>query len=202
LDAEMKDRYNNPISTPSVAARDSYVAAVDLLLAGEPWLVPAFEAVVEADPGFALGFAGLARAHQFSGDMLGAKGAKEKARTLTTGLTPREHGHINAMGLLIDGSSDADALIRAHVADYPRDALIAQTCSSVFGMIGFSGRPGREAELLAYTASLLPHYGEDWWCLSYCQIWCLRLVGHAAIWSGVVASIPSLNLTPVMTLAR
>ncbi|MGO4908378.1 sugar transferase, partial [Pseudorhodobacter sp. W20_MBD10_FR17] len=26
--------------------------------------------------------------------------------------------------------------------------------------------------------------------VSYCQIWCLRLVGHAAIWSGVVASIP------------
>jgi hypothetical protein len=37
---------------------------------------------------------------------------------------------------------------------------------------------------------------------SYCQIWCLRVVGHAAIWSVVVASIPSLNLTPVMTLAR
>jgi len=38
--------------------------------------------------------------------------------------------------------------------------------------------------------------------LSYCQIWCLRLVGHAAIWSGFVASIPSLNVTPVITLAR
>ena len=37
---------------------------------------------------------------------------------------------------------------------------------------------------------------------SYCQIWCLRVLGHAAIWSGFVASIPSLNLTPVMTLAR
>ena len=37
---------------------------------------------------------------------------------------------------------------------------------------------------------------------SYCQIWCLRRVGHAAIWSGFVASIPSLNVTPVMTLAR
>ena len=36
----------------------------------------------------------------------------------------------------------------------------------------------------------------------YCQIWCLRLVGHAAIWSGFVASIPSLNVTPVITLAR
>ncbi len=37
---------------------------------------------------------------------------------------------------------------------------------------------------------------------SYCQIWCLRAVGHAAIWSWFVASIPSLNVTPVMTLAR
>jgi hypothetical protein len=37
---------------------------------------------------------------------------------------------------------------------------------------------------------------------SYCQIWCLRFVGHAAIWSGFVASIPSLNVMPVMTLAR
>ncbi len=38
--------------------------------------------------------------------------------------------------------------------------------------------------------------------MSYCQIWCLRAVGHAAIWSWFVASIPSLNVTPVMTLAR
>jgi putative transposase len=37
---------------------------------------------------------------------------------------------------------------------------------------------------------------------SYCQIWCLRTVGHAAIWSGLVVSIPSLNMTPVITLAR
>jgi hypothetical protein len=41
------------------------------------------------------------------------------------------------------------------VAEYPRDALITQTCASIFGLIGFSGKPGREAELLAYTASLL-----------------------------------------------
>ena len=38
--------------------------------------------------------------------------------------------------------------------------------------------------------------------LSYCQIWCLRFVGHAAIWFWFEASIPSLNVTPVMTLAR
>ena len=33
---------------------------------------------------------------------------------------------------------------------------------------------------------------------SYCQIWCSRVFGHAAIWSGFVVSILSLN---VMTLA-
>ena len=38
--------------------------------------------------------------------------------------------------------------------------------------------------------------------MSYCQIWCLSFVGHAAIWLGLVVSIPSLNVTPVMTLAR
>jgi len=37
---------------------------------------------------------------------------------------------------------------------------------------------------------------------SYCQIWCLRLMGHAANWPVLVVSIPSLNMTPVMTLAR
>jgi hypothetical protein len=37
---------------------------------------------------------------------------------------------------------------------------------------------------------------------SYCQIWCLRVFGHAAIWPVSVASIPFLNVTPVMTLAK
>ena len=38
--------------------------------------------------------------------------------------------------------------------------------------------------------------------VSYCQIWCLRVFGHAATWPFGVVSIPSLNATPVMTLAR
>ena len=37
---------------------------------------------------------------------------------------------------------------------------------------------------------------------SYCQIWCLRFLGQAAIWPVLLVSIPSLNVTPVMTLAR
>ena len=59
--------------------------------------------------------------------------------------------------------------------DWPRDALVAQVCTNIFGLIGFSGEPGREAALLAYTGALLPHYGDDWWmgsmhALSLCEV--------------------------------
>ena len=38
----------------------------------------------------------------------------------------------------------------------PRDAMIAQMNTSVFGLIGFSGKAGREADLLEFTSKLLP----------------------------------------------
>lgn len=163
----LTDQYENRISTASVAARDLYIKAVDALLGAAPDMAAKFSAVVEADPGFALGQSGLARARQISGDLPAAREAMAQARGLAGGLTGREASHIAAMGLLIDGKvAQAYPAIRAHVAEHPRDAMLAQTCTSVFGLIGFSGQPGREAELLAYTAGLLPHYGEDWWCLS------------------------------------
>ena len=163
----MKDQYDNAISTSSPEARDYYVDGVDCVLAGQVGIVEAFEKAVMADPAFALGYAGLARGYQFSGNLPAAKVALQKARELNHGLDAREQSHLHALGLLLDGKGiEAYLAIRAHVDKYPRDALIAQTCSSVFGLIGFSGKPGREAELLAYNAALLPHYGEEWWCLN------------------------------------
>ena len=43
-----------------------------------------------------------------------------------------------------------------------------------------------------------------WLCLieSYCHIWCLSVFHQAATWLFFVTSIPSLNLTPVMTFAK
>ena len=163
----LKDRYDNLISTESAAARDKYIIAIDLILAGGPGIVEAFESVVAIDPGFALGHVGLARARQYSGDGAGARVAIKAANELNVGLNDRQRGHINAFDLLLSGqSAKAYEAIRSHVDTYPRDALVAQTCTSIFGLIGFSGLPGREAEMLAYNAALLPHYGEDWWCMS------------------------------------
>ncbi|MCK0149010.1 tetratricopeptide repeat protein [Marivita sp. S6314] len=162
-----RDRYDNALSTASDAARDQYVTGVDLILSGNAGISQAFQASIDADPAFALGHVGLARGLQFEGDMPAALAAMAAAKACPGPFTAREAGHITAFDLMISGkTAEAYTAIRAHVDAYPRDALVAQTCSSVFGLIGFSGKPGREAEILAYTAALLPHYGEDWWALS------------------------------------
>ena len=44
--------------------------------------------------------------------------------------------------------------------------LIAQMCAGVFGLIGFSGSPGRESEQLSFLSGIAPAYGDDWWLLS------------------------------------
>ena len=90
-----------------------------------------------------------------------------EARAAANGYTAREQGHLNALGLLIDGNGPgAYAAILAHLREWPLDAMIAQPCCGVFGLIGFSGRAGREAEQLAFTDRLAPHYGDDWWFLA------------------------------------
>ena len=38
--------------------------------------------------------------------------------------------------------------------------------------------------------------------IRFCHIRCVRFVGYAAIWFGLVGSTPFLELTPLMTLAR
>ncbi len=163
----MEDPYGNRITVHSEAAQSLYCHAVDSLLAGQGDMVSAFEAVVEADPDFALGHSGLARAYQLNWRLKDAKAAMARAEAAGTGVSDREAAHLRAMSLLIAGRQpEAYRAIRAHVAQHPRDAMLAQICTSVYGLIGFSGQPGREAELLAYTSFLLPFYGEDWWCLS------------------------------------
>jgi hypothetical protein len=69
-------------------------------------------------------------------------------------------------GLLAGRAAETRDAVRAHIADFPRDALAAQLCTNIFGLIGMSGEPGREAAQLAYTTLLLSDYGDDWWLLS------------------------------------
>ncbi len=162
----LHDRYGNALSTSSEAARDAYVAGVDRFLAAQPGVEDAFEAAIAADDGFALGHMALARARQAMGKGDDPKPALAAAQALAGRLSGREAAHVEALSLLVSGQGPAAyKAIRAHMLEHPRDALVAQTCCGVFGMIGFSGQPGREAEQLAFTTSLVPHYGDDWWLL-------------------------------------
>lgn len=164
-----EDRYGNPLTTQSDRARDAYVRGIDLLLGGDAGVEDAFEAAIAADDGFALGHLGLARAKQGLGKGAEIKAPLEQTRALASGVTVQEAGAIDALGLMLEGKGAlAYPKIRAHVDEYPRDALVAQTCMGVFGLIGFSGQAGRESEQLAYARALAPHYGDDWWFL--CQL--------------------------------
>ena len=164
-----EDRYGNPLTTQSDTARDAYVRGVDLLLGGDAGVEDAFEAAIAADDGFALAHLGLARAKQGLGKGAEIKAPLKQSRALASGVTVQEAGAIDALGLMLEGKGAlAYPKIRAHVDEYPRDALVAQTCMGVFGLIGFSGQAGRESEQLAYARTLAPHYGDDWWFL--CQL--------------------------------
>ncbi len=163
----LKDSYGNKVSTSSQTAVDAYDKGVELFLGGNFGAEEVFESSIEADESFALGHAGLARAAMMSGNMAKAKAEISRAEQLAGSEDKRAQQHIEAMALLLSGQADkAREKVKIHVRDFPCDVLAAQLCASVFGLIGFSGKVGREAELLAFTSDLLPHYDGDWWMMS------------------------------------
>ena len=160
----LTDRYGLPLSTPSAAAAQAYIEAVDNMFAAGKNLVAGFEAALAHDPGFALAEIGRARALATYGRAAEAKAAAANARTLAAGTTTRERGHVEALALAVEGRGDAAlAAIKEHLKDTSRDAMVLHPTTGVFGLIGFSGRLDREAELLALLDSVAPHYGNDWW---------------------------------------
>jgi tetratricopeptide (TPR) repeat protein len=97
-------------------------------------------------------------------DVTAAREAAARARTLAQSASPRERSGINALALAIEGKvPDSLTATRAHIAEHPRDALVLSPATGVFGLIGFSGRQQREAELYDLLAPLARDYGEDWW---------------------------------------
>ena len=160
----MTDRYGHPISTNSTPARDAYVEGLDLVLSAGAGVEAVLGRAIAADDGFALPHIALARAFQVAGRGAEAQAAVARARALAEGASARERSQVDAVGLVVEGKGPAGlAAIRAHLATWPRDALVLQPCTGVFGLIGFSGRAGREAELLDLMRPLATHYGDDWW---------------------------------------
>jgi tetratricopeptide (TPR) repeat protein len=163
----LKDRYDNPLTTASTAARDAYVTGSDCLLSANAGTEAAFRAAIAADEGFALAHIALARTLQVHGRAGESKAPLARARELASGTTEREQSHIDIFGKILEGQAPAAlAAIRAHVARWPRDAMALAPATSVFGLIGFSGLAGREEAQVAILEPLAAAYGDDWWFLS------------------------------------
>jgi tetratricopeptide (TPR) repeat protein len=160
----LSDRFGLRISTTSSRARDAYVEGCDLILAGQPGAETCFDVALSDDVDFALAWAGKARAHQLRSEIALARQAIGQASGKPDQLTAREMSHVAFHGSLIAGQAAAAiTAAKTHLAEWPRDAMVLQPCTSAFGLIGMSGRPGREVELASWLDGLAPHYGDDWW---------------------------------------
>jgi Tfp pilus assembly protein PilF len=147
-------------------ARDAYSEGVGLLLGAKPGPERAFQRAIDADAEFALAHAGLARALFLAARIPEAKTAAAKARALAPKLPQRERAVAEIVLLTIEGgSAKAYTLAREHLKQYPTDAMVLGPCTGVFGLIGFSGRTGREQELRELMEGLAPHYGDEAWFL-------------------------------------
>ena len=163
----LRDRYDNPISTSSSQARDAYVTGVDCLLSANVGAEEAFRRAIAADPGFALAHISLARTLQLQGRGGEVKAPLADARTAVESASERERSHVDIYAKILEGKGAAAlAAVRDHIARWPRDAMALSPATSVFGLIGFSGLPGREEDQYTILAPLASAYGEDWWFLS------------------------------------
>ena len=173
----LTDRYGLTISTGSNAARDAYMHGCDLSLGGNPGGGAAFDRAIAADAGFALAHVARARVLQMQSDMVGARAAMDTATSLADGLPRREASHVAVFGKMFAGQAD-DALValRAHLQTWPRDVMVLNACATPGGLIGMSGRVGREVEQVALMDTLAPHYGDDWWFGAH--------YGHALVENG------------------
>lgn len=164
---QMNDAYGNPVSTQHIAARDHYDEGVFLFLGGNQGASCAFASACEVDPGFGLGHAALARSLMMEGRVPEARIKLDQAKTLSGFASERERAHTAAYDALLSGSpGKCRNIVQSHAVDFPRDPMMMQLLTNVFGLIGFSGKTDREADLLDFTTKLLPHYPCDWWMMS------------------------------------
>ena len=164
----LTDRYGLPLSTTSAAARDAYVEAADLALTFYPGAAEAYDRAIASDPGFAMAHAGRAQMLAREGHVTAARGALAAAKDVASGLSEREASHLALFDLAFAGRTDeAIAALYPHLTAWPRDALVVSTAANPNGLLGGSGRIGQKHQIAELMDSLAPHYGDDFWFLSY-----------------------------------
>ena len=156
-----RDTYGLALSTTAEAA-GLYNDAVGRILRVQQGAEALMRRAVEADPGFAMGYAGLAvLGHEFGALLDVADTIRTAERLAARGATDRERSHISVMSRRIQGSApDGAKDLVEHIGAHPRDALAV---SVAVPTIAFAGATEVPEEAWALVEGLAPAYGEDWW---------------------------------------
>jgi hypothetical protein len=161
--AGLHDRRGLPLSTRSPLAVERYDEGVELIQSGNLGGGEKLREALVADEGFALAHAALALVHQLDGDIAAARESAAHGVALAPGTTRREQQHARAVAAAVGGDAPgALGLMREHLAEFPRDALLLGQSSQ---LQNFSGRADRTVAQLAFLESLAPAYGDDWYFL-------------------------------------
>lgn len=166
---DMNDRFGNATGTTSSAAVGHYDRAVDAHLHAWPGVLQALDSAIASAPDFALPHAlkaltlfGRGRRSQAQQSIASAQACSATAPSVVS-------GQVAVMTSIVEGRpGDALAQVIEHARRHPTDALTASTALGAYGLFAFSGRADHDAERLAFTEALAPHYPEDFpWLLAY-----------------------------------
>lgn len=178
----LSDRYGLALSTSNSEAAEAYSAGLDRLISYDGGAEEQLRRAIASDAHFPLAYAGLAvlRWQQRRSDE--AREYVAQARALAGGLPRRERQHFDVVATAIEGHGYVDGeghqspnpelvrLARAHLDQYPRDALVLLllTLETVF-----CGNPDDRRGIAALYERLAPEYADDWWFDSWratCEI--------------------------------
>src|SRR2546427_12863252 len=130
----LADRYGLPITTSSPVAAERFQDGMDALLSFGVDAEQCFAKALQIDERLAVAHAGTALLAVAQGDSTTARAAASRARETVAGATRRERQHVEALSALIAGETAHGLdLAEQHVAEFPRDTLLAHQASSAIG---------------------------------------------------------------------
>jgi tetratricopeptide (TPR) repeat protein len=161
--AEYHDRYGLAVTTGSGEAFEAYTEAFDLALAQCEGAAGLLERAIAADDTFPLAWSALSLQQRSRGDVPGANASLRRALAGAGDLTDREQGHLSVLESLAFDISRAESALHAHLARWPRDALIVSQARLFY--IFLSPQPDRYRRMKDLFKAVAPGYSDDWYIL-------------------------------------
>ncbi len=151
------DNYGYPLSTHSAGATTAYLRGIRRMLETQLGARHDFMEAIRLDSELAVAYVAMAGVATSPSEAAALRG---RAVDLTPHTTLREKRHVEVIaGLATRNAGIVDTAI-AHLAEFPRDALVLEhTLRYLF----FFGGPGREASALKLVASCAGNYPADDW---------------------------------------